>query len=181
MAEIKSTLDLVMEKTKHLILSDREREAMERREHLARTAGLVQQTLDGALLPEKIPERCAQIPERFRSPFTISLTAKLLEKVDFSDAGKRCVAALKALSDARMAPRMADLERLLAEHAQKRAKLTASRQDPFLAELAARGISGDAIVLRSDRNPAWEREKRRLQKRLQAIRNDLLAACQTAP
>lgn len=47
MSEIKSTLDLVMEKTRHLSLSESEKQAQRRRELMNKAKGLVLKTMDG--------------------------------------------------------------------------------------------------------------------------------------
>ena len=49
MAEIKSTLDLVMEKTKNLSLSDEERQGQKNKEIESRICGLLQKFNDQAL------------------------------------------------------------------------------------------------------------------------------------
>jgi hypothetical protein len=49
MGEIKSTLDIVMEKTKHLTLTDEERTAQKRDEMTNTIRGLIQRCLDGSI------------------------------------------------------------------------------------------------------------------------------------
>ena len=46
MGEIKSTLDIIMEKTRHLVLSPEERRQFERDEELRKVPGYVQKLLD---------------------------------------------------------------------------------------------------------------------------------------
>ena len=53
MAEIKSTLDLVMEKTKNLSLSSEERQAQKSKEIESRLRGLLQKFKDQALSADK--------------------------------------------------------------------------------------------------------------------------------
>ena len=53
MAEIKSTLDLVMEKTKNLSLSSEERQAQKSKEIESRIRGLLQKFKDQALSADK--------------------------------------------------------------------------------------------------------------------------------
>ena len=54
MAEIKSTLDLVMEKTKNLSLSSEERQAQKNQEIESRIRGLLQKFKDRALNSERL-------------------------------------------------------------------------------------------------------------------------------
>jgi len=54
MAEIKSTLDLVMEKTKHLSLSEEEREAQEVEESKKTIRGILQRYLDRIITKEEL-------------------------------------------------------------------------------------------------------------------------------
>lgn len=56
MGEIKSTLELVMERTRHLSLSDEERREQALSDFRKALSGMVRKVLDGALSPERFNE-----------------------------------------------------------------------------------------------------------------------------
>ena len=47
MAEVKSTMDLIMEKTKHLTMSEEEKEGFRRKELSGKIRGLVHKSMEG--------------------------------------------------------------------------------------------------------------------------------------
>jgi hypothetical protein len=64
MAEIKSTLDLVLEKTKHLKLSAEEKAEMQMQDFLKKVPGYVIQILDLSLMPEQLLDKTKALPLR---------------------------------------------------------------------------------------------------------------------
>jgi hypothetical protein len=64
MAEIKSTLDLVLEKTKHLKLSAEEKAEMQMQDFLKKVPGYVIQILDLSLMPEQLLDKIKALPLR---------------------------------------------------------------------------------------------------------------------
>jgi hypothetical protein len=61
MGEIKSTLDLVLEKTRHLTLSDEEKRQQKQKELRSRVTGLLQRYQDGNLDIQKVGEELDQL------------------------------------------------------------------------------------------------------------------------
>jgi hypothetical protein len=60
MAEIKSTIDLIMERTKSLAASPEERESYQRQEREKRLRGLVQRLLDDNLTLDGVKDKLAK-------------------------------------------------------------------------------------------------------------------------
>ena len=74
MAEIKSTLDLVMERTKHLSLSEEEKDAQKTEESKKAIRGILQRYLDQSLTKEEMLEslnRLSDTSEIDRNPLVI--------------------------------------------------------------------------------------------------------------
>ena len=63
MGEIKSTLDIVMEKTRHLTLSQEERAEQKRNEVINRLKGMIQKYNDRKLTKEELPEKLDRLKE----------------------------------------------------------------------------------------------------------------------
>jgi hypothetical protein len=67
MAEIKSTLDIVLEKTKHLALSAEEKVEMKVQEGLKKVPGYVERLLDLTLTPDRqLRKSCEERLEALR-------------------------------------------------------------------------------------------------------------------
>jgi len=78
MGEIKSTLDLVMEKTKHLTLSPEEKEQQKLDEARKKNKGLIQKYLDSVLNIEKFANELAGMQETYGSMVNDLLRDELL-------------------------------------------------------------------------------------------------------
>ncbi|MBU1741171.1 MAG: hypothetical protein KKC37_06465 [Proteobacteria bacterium] len=175
MAEIKSTLDLVMEKTKGLTLSDEEKEAQER-ERLDRTveglwrrvkaAGWSVEEMNLGLADAEPGER-EEIKRRFGDRLAAGLTVGddlpaqigLLAEFDWVDAGA-----------------LADLRRLVEEVTASRSRALARAIEAERHSLAAAGISGSAVVPKvpSERRAAAEADAGDLSARLDELKARLL-------
>lgn len=97
MAEIKSTLDLIMERTKNLTMTVDERKALQRKEWEGKVKGWVQKYLDGAITIEDLKEHIksgeltvpeiraifkAEIVEHVQLGSDNTLSLQLLEELD---------------------------------------------------------------------------------------------------
>jgi len=71
MGEIKSTLDLVMEKTKHLSLSDEEKQNQKKIESQKRINGLLQKYQDQVLSMEQLHTEYNLLKKEFKLFFVI--------------------------------------------------------------------------------------------------------------
>jgi ribosomal protein S20 len=77
MAEIKSTLDLVMEKTKNLSLSDEERQGQKNKEIESRIRGLLQKFFDQAIKVDKLGSEY----QRLQKDYDLSDDAPLIKEI----------------------------------------------------------------------------------------------------
>jgi hypothetical protein len=77
MGEIKSTLDLVMEKTKNLSLSDEERQGQENKEIESRIRGLLQKFFDQAIKVDKLKSEY----QRLQKDYDLSDDAPLIKEI----------------------------------------------------------------------------------------------------
>ena len=77
MGEIKSTLDLVMEKTKNLSLSDEERQGQKNKEIESRIRGLLQKFNDQALSVDKLRSEY----QKLQKDYDLSQNAPLIKEI----------------------------------------------------------------------------------------------------
>ena len=64
MGEIRSTLDIIMEKSKDLTMSDEEKKAFKEQEMAGKIRGLIQKYLDGSLDMDKLNVEIAALAEK---------------------------------------------------------------------------------------------------------------------
>jgi hypothetical protein len=163
MAEIKSTLDLIMERTKNLSASPQERESYQRQEREKRLRGLVQRllddniTLDGArdeLAKEKNNGSAAEV--------TGVLKNALAGHVDPEADNERLFRLVNELVGT-SPERLRETLTACREEATSRKAVLAERQKK---DLESRGITGPAVLPNAEADPQWK-----------ACREEMQAAC----
>ncbi|HSO18996.1 MAG TPA: hypothetical protein VLT88_06045 [Desulfosarcina sp.] len=113
MGEIKSTLDLVMERTRHLSLSDEERVRQRKEEFGKRLQGLLQQFADGGLstgdLHNRIADLRAELAVKDRRP----LVAGIAGRIDPDQDNRRWLDLLAETAPSLVGPLEAALAELM--------------------------------------------------------------------
>jgi hypothetical protein len=152
MAEIKSTIDLIMERTKNLSASPEELEAYQRREREKHIRGLVQRLLDYNLTLDNVKDELAK--ERKNGPAT-DVTAVLKEAltghVDPETDNERLFRIVNELVGT---PEDRLRETLRACQAELFARQTAL-MDRQKQELESKGIAGSALLPNLEAEPQW--------------------------
>jgi len=171
MGEIKSTLELAMERTKDLVMTREEREEMARKEDETRVQAAVRKLLEGELRPAELVEQVTrQEAERPGFPWRDTAcrgAAKALVP------GENEVVVLEALG-ALGFPRVEDLEKLVRETLDEAAELNAAASERLLANLAGGGIRGSAVIANPEMDFIWQQERERLGDSFEIRRGRLL-------
>jgi hypothetical protein len=168
MGEIRSTLDIIMEKTKGLTMTAEERVAIQRNEIEGKIRGLVQRYLDGALdlerlreeittmggdkqgmAMESLKEECKHLdPEGDPFPYL-----KILETVLKVDTGP--------------------VKRVISDYHQEMDQRKRSWEGRAIEQLHRKAISGSAVVPNLRADPAWldvvSKEKLAFHERLSTV------------
>jgi hypothetical protein len=155
MGEIKSTMDLVMERTRHLSLSAEEKARQRREDFEKRLQGLLQQYADGAVTADQVADRIAGLQtERNITDRQLPVRA-VFKRID-PDQDNRCWLALLA----RLAPSVQEpLQEVLAVYNRQRTDLLQKSEARMREDLARdHAILGSAVVPNPERDAAC-REK----------------------
>ena len=157
MGEIKSTLDLVMEKTKHLSLSHEERQEQKNIEIASRIRGLLQKYQDQVLTVDRFKSGY----QKLQKDYDLSENAHLIKEIGGQiELGQDNQALFELLSQFKtvdiegIVSVLHDFESVIDAAAQERSKILQNQ----LAE--EHFICGSAVVPNLDIDKAW-REKAR--------------------
>lgn len=162
MGEIKSTLDLVMERTRHLSLSDEEKQRQQTAAFEKRLQGLLQQYADGAFSTDKLQERIAALESELQTTDRRIVLAAVVKRVDPDRDNARWIDLLAKAAPAVCGP----LQTSLDAYRTRRAELLAAGAQDQREGLARRhGIAGAAVVPNPRQDPAC-------QARLDALRKE---------
>jgi uncharacterized membrane protein YgaE (UPF0421/DUF939 family) len=168
MAEIKSTLDLIMEKTKNLTMSDEEKRAFKKKELAGKVRTLVQRTLDGLITEERFEEEVSNL--RLESGNESLLKRTLLEElIGRFDLGQEHEPLVNLLNRSIKADKES-LHSILRKAEEEARSLREERREILRKRLEKRGIAGSAVTA----NPGADTEfKEAMRERQQALRADL--------
>lgn len=143
MSEIKSTLDLVMERTRNLSLSVEEKALLKHEEFAKRLRGIIGQYNDGMLSPGALRNRIDALQEEYSIGERRPALEALLGLIELDGNNERI---LDLLED--WAPELRDaLERIIRDYHNRRHTLMDETGKRLREELAARhSIEGSAVI-----------------------------------
>lgn len=154
MAEIKSTLDIVLEKTKNLKLSSEEIKEQKNKEIEMRVKGLLQKYLDGMLSLEKFNNDYEKLcNDRDLTSDTI-LINQIVDRLELDQDNQTLLGLLKTFGMASTA-----LESVSIDYQNAYQSAAQNRIEQLKNELAANHcISGSAVVPNLDADEQWRRD-----------------------
>ena len=154
MGEIKSTLNLVMEKTKNLSLSDEEKRAQKQKETESRIKGLLQKYLDGLLAKNQLRIDYESLKKEFDLSGDTSMIDEILSRLDPNQDNQLMLEILEEccrVNSSAISTIIDDFRNAYHEAAGER--MTQLKED--LARDYA--ISGSAVVPNLDADQQWRR------------------------
>lgn len=151
MAEIKSTLDIIMEKTKNLTMTEEEKKFFQKAEMEGKVKGLVQKFLDGFLSLEGLKREIESLGKGKQAIALNALTRECLARMDPEIDSRPILEILQSVAGVDPAP-FRELQTkyriCLEEHKQEREKV-------LLKRLKGRGISGSAVLPNLNADEEW--------------------------
>ena len=143
MGEIKSTLDLVMEKTRHLSMTTEEKERQKESDFTRRLQGLLQQYADGAFSAESLLKQVSELAAGMTIAAQGHAAQTVIGRIDPERGNDRWFDVLAELAPGTVDP----LRKILAEHRKKRATLLQSAGNRLVQRLSQHhGIEGSAVI-----------------------------------
>lgn len=171
MAEIKSTLDLVMEKTKHLQFSEQERRQQQSKEAGARIRGVLQKLVDQDLRIEQFTKDYQRLKSDYHLKDDAALISECLGQIVMIGDNQAVLAAL----DAAEGFELSAIETVIEEFQQRYRDLAAAAEQRLVSEYALRDqMSGSALVPNLNLDIEWRGEKEALEKEFRARMSEAL-------
>jgi len=150
MAEIKSTLDIIMEKAEKYTLTEEEKRAFKRRELEGRIKGLIRKYLDEILDSERLKEEVAAMEEKERQEAHEIMRSQVLERIRPGGENGPLLDILSMIG-ANTIP----VRALLQEYEERiEEEKEGSRKRAFEA-LRGKGVSGSAVVPNLEAHKEW--------------------------
>jgi hypothetical protein len=173
MAEIKSTLDLVMEKTKHLSLSAEEKTEMKLQEELKKVPGYVERILDRTLNPEELRGLVDALEQQYRERIRLEIAQQMGQALDLSSRTDPLIAALELLVEPAWTKLLDQIRNCRSEYRQAKDAAGRTAEHRVLTQLAHAGIKGPAVVAKLESDPSWQVEDRELRQSCEELLEEL--------
>ena len=152
MGEIKSTLDLVLEKTRHLTLSEEEKQQHKRKETRNLLTGLLQRYQDSILNIQRLGEELDRLVQTGNGPDEAWVRSEIMGRIELGGENKPWLELLQT----RYRIDTAEVETIEGDYHRAVEAAAGKRKDEIKKELQrTRRISGSAVVPNIDVNGAW--------------------------
>ncbi len=153
MAEIKSTLDLVLEKTRNLKMTEEEKVKAKEDEVRGKMKGLIQKYVDGSLSLDAVLQAIESQGTDMARRFVESEALERMEPSDDdSDGNNRLLGLLDKLAPSKGVSLRNILETWSSTIPEEREKYSADAKKRW----AASRLTGSALVPNLDKDPAWK-------------------------
>jgi hypothetical protein len=153
MTEIKSTLDLVLERTKNLTMTQEEKQSLERKELEGRIRGWVKKYINGLMDLKAVKTEMAAIQENNKNAGRDILNSLVLEHIDVKGDNGNIFDLLEGILEESRGPYIAAVEKFQKTIAAERLRFL----EALKAGLAEHGISGSAVMPNLDADDMWKR------------------------
>jgi DNA-binding protein YbaB len=175
MAEIKSTLDIIMEKAKKFSVTEEEKEGFRRRELEGKIKGLVQKTLDGILDSERFQVELTALQAKDKDMLDPILKEELVARMEVEANSEALLKMLKSTAG----PAWESVRKILADFESKALRQKDSHLKILLENLRKRGVSGSSVLPNLDADSEWLRVRSELRMQLQERIREQLKPLQT--
>jgi hypothetical protein len=151
MAEIRSTLDIIMEKAKNLTVTDEDKKDFVEKEVQGRVKGLFQKTLDGILSTQQLKAEMASFDEERRPVAKKELRAACLTAMTVEGDNQPLFEMLDQLLGCDIKPLLDPIDEFQEQQKKEHEKRTGAQ----IQILKESGVSGSAVIPNLKANPSW--------------------------
>jgi hypothetical protein len=162
MGEIKSTLDLAMERTKKISISQEEREEIRRKEILEKVTGLAHRYREGRLSLNEIQKEIERMEEKTEKWAKEALLSQWIDALSLENEDERLLNGIESLKNRDVGEVKQELHWLIIEYEREKEKVLQEVGTQSIEALRRQGISGSAVEPRIEGNELWEKELKKL-------------------
>jgi len=170
MGEIRSTLDIIMEKTKDLKISDEEKEAFKEQEMTGKIKGLIQKFLDGIIDMEQLRGEVSGLVEKGGDMVKRLIREESVSRIELEGNNEPLFRLLEEITGSEVD----SLREVLKAFEKRLEREKDTREQGFKKRLEKQGISGSAVLPNINADPEWSRYvsevKEEFQERLASYR-----------
>jgi len=145
MAEIKSTLELALERTKRFALSEKDKEEIRQKEIEQKTLSLFYRFRSNHLHLHEIQKEMERMDEKAREKVKEGLLSLLVETLSLEEDNEKMLRGVESLKRQPMDEIKIEFRELFTQYQQERNEIKQKVASQLLDDLKKKGIAGDAV------------------------------------
>jgi hypothetical protein len=156
MAEIKSTLELALERTRRVSISPEEKEEIKRKESVQRATGIFHRFMEDTLSLNEVMRKIERIEEKARPMVRDTLLSRWIDAISLEAENEKPLRGIESLKGRSVDEIRRKLKGLRSEY-ERRGLEAEQKMEIQLAEaLRKEGIHGTAVVPRVKESREWK-------------------------
>jgi len=159
MAEIKSTLELAMERTNKMTISEKEKEEIKRKEVEQKVNSLSNRYTAGHLSLNEILRETERMDENTQAKAIEILLSQWIEALSLSDEDERLIKGIESLKHRDAEELKQTHYYLISQYQKEKNRLKEQARTQSIETLRKNGIYGSAIEPNIEVNPLWKKEE----------------------
>ena len=177
MAEIKSALELAMERSQKYVISDEEREKIREKEILEKAMSLFYRQRDGSLTADGLLREIERMDQKVKRKVKGVLVSEWTDALSLDNDSEKTFLAMELIAGQNFDPMKQRLKKLLSSYRKETEKARQKMSAQLAGELKREGIEGDALEPNVEGSNDWERLVRKTagpyHEKLNEIKKDL--------
>jgi len=160
--EIKSTLELAMERTKKFAVSEKEKEEMKQKEVLQKATSLFHRYRERHLPLSEIMKEIERMEKKTATTVKEFLLSQWIDALSLSDDDERILKGIESLKQRNINEVKEKFYSLLSQYHEEKEKVKEEATIQFTEALRKDGIYGSAVEPKLEGNDLWKKEIEKL-------------------
>jgi hypothetical protein len=162
MGEIKSTLELAMERTKKFAISEKEKEEFKQKEVLQKATSLFHRYREGGLSLNEILKQIERMEKKTATTVKELLLSQWIDALSLDNDDERTLKGIESLKQQSIDEVKQKFHHLLSQYQDEKAKLRERVRVQFAGALRRDGIYGSAVEPKFEGGELWKKENEKL-------------------
>jgi len=145
MAEIKSTLELALERTKKMTISDKEKEEIRQKKLFERSKGLFHRYREGHAPLSELQKETERMDEKTSAAVKDFLLSQWIDALSLKDEDERLIKGIEWLKNGRLEGTRERFRHLSSQYREETEKIRQETRTQLVEALKREGIAGSAI------------------------------------
>ena len=159
MGEIKSTLELAMERTKHFAISEKEKEEIKQKEVLQKATSLFHRYREGHLSSNEILKEIERMERRTATTVKQYLLSHWIDALSLDeDDDERILKGIESMKERSIAEVKQRFHHLLSQYQRDKEKVKEKIGVQLIEALKKGGIDGSAVEPKLEGSEPWKKE-----------------------